>query len=334
MNRKQLIKPLLFLGSLLLLSGCGSDSAKTYSNSSYAATSQSSSEGDYGWYEESSDEMDMAATDTTEDAEPAEAGSGIPDEALNDQANRKLIKTVSLSMETQAFDEMKAQLEEAITSFGGYVESSDYNIPTGSYSKNRFYSITVRVPSDKLDEFTDKVGNLGTITNKSENVEDVTLDYVDKEAYLESLRTEYNRVTELLEEATDLDQILALESKLSDLRYEINSYESRLRTYDNLIDYSTVYLYISEVQYVTDVQPTVGSRISNGFRDSLLTIRDFFVNLIVFLLANLPILLLIAIFIVLIVVIVRKIPKKIRNKDKKKPSKRKEENEEDKENGN
>lgn len=319
MNRKRLIKPLLFLGSLLLLSGCGSDSAKTYSNSSYATTSQSSSEDDYGWYEDSS-EMDMKASDTTEAAEPTETGSGIPDEALNDQANRKLIKTVSLSMETQAFDEMKAQLEEAITSFGGYAESSDYNIPSGSYSQNRFYSITVRVPSDKLDEFTDKVGNLGTITNKSENVEDVTLDYVDKEAYLESLQTEYDRVTELLEEATDLDQILALESKLSDLRYEINSYESRLRTYDNLIDYSTVYIYISEVQYVTDVQPTVGSRISNGFRDSLLTIRDFFVNLIVFLLANLPILLLIAIFTVLIVVIVRKIPKKIRKKNKKKAS--------------
>ena len=73
----------------------------------------------------------------------------------------------------------------------------------------------------------------------------MTLDYVDKTAYKESLQVEYDRVMELLEEAKDLDQILALESKLSQLRYEIDSYESQLRTYDNLIDYSTVHIYIS-----------------------------------------------------------------------------------------
>ncbi len=315
--KQTLFKPLLFLGSLLLLSGCGksvstdtADSSASYNSS----TTTESASGDYGW---SADPEEIASETEAGEGETQTADLSISDESMKDQASRKLIKTVSLSMETQAFDEMKNQLEETIASYGGYIESSDYYIPTGVYSQNRSYYVTVRIPSEQLDAFTATVGDLGTITNKSEYVEDVTLDYVDKEAYLESIQAEYDRVLELLEEAADLDQILALESKLSDLRYEINSYESRLRTYDNLIDYSTVHISISEVEHVTDVQPTAGSRIRSGFRDSLLSIRDFFVNLAVFLLANLPVLLLLAVFVVLIVIIIKKVLKKIKNKDPK-----------------
>ena len=125
-------------------------------------------------------------------------------------------------------------------------------------------------------------------------MQDVTLDYVDKTAYKDSLRTEYERVMELLEQAKDLEQILALESKLSDLRYEINSYESQLRTYDNQIDYSTVNINIREVEYEKETSDTVGSRIKGGFRNSLYGVRDFFVNSFVFLVSNLPVLVLLA----------------------------------------
>ena len=174
----------------------------------------------------------------------------------------------------------------------------------------------MRIPADKLDTFVDETGWKGTITSKSENIEDVTLDYVDKTAYKESLQTEYDRVTELLEKAKDLDQILALESKLSQLRYELNSYESQLRIYDNQIDYSTVHIYISEVEYESETSYTVGSRINSGFRSSLYAIRDFFVNLFVAVVSNLPILLLWAVFIAIVILFIRKFQKRFPKKSK------------------
>ncbi|MDO4446356.1 MAG: DUF4349 domain-containing protein, partial [Bacillota bacterium] len=64
-------------------------------------------------------------------------------------------------------------------------------------------------------------------------------------------------------------------------------------TYDNLIDYSTVHIYISEVEYEQEKNDTIGNRISNGFRSSLYGVRDFFVNLFVWLVSNLPVLFLI-----------------------------------------
>ena len=111
---------------------------------------------------------------------------------------------------------------------------------------------------------------------------------------------------ELLEQAKDLEQILALESKLSDLRYEINSYESQLRTYDNQIDYSTVDINIREVEYEKETSDTVGSRIKGGFRNSLYGVRDFFVNSFVFLVSNLPVLVLLAAVAALAVLFLKK----------------------------
>ena len=220
-------------------------------------------------------------------------------------------------MQTRTFDTLKQQLEESIASCGGYIENSSYDAPGGQNC--RYYYLCVRIPSKELDAFVNKAGELGTITNKSENVRDVTLDYVDKTAYKESLQTEYERVMELLAQAKNLDQILALESKLSELRYEINSYESQLRTYDNQIDYSTVNINISEVEYEKEMSDTVGSRISSGFRGSLFAVRNFFVNTFVFLVSNLPVLVLLAAVILLAVFLWKKGRKRFRRNVSEEP---------------
>ncbi|MBS6195223.1 MAG: DUF4349 domain-containing protein [Clostridiales bacterium] len=296
----------LFLAVLLLAGGCGAvdKSAETVNQMmDFAGTA------DGGWTEEMKTESAVETASAAEEEVGDTASSGEENDALDlsktDQAARKLIKTVSLSMETKEFDTLKTKLEESVTSFGGYIENSSFDAPQGEYNY-RYYSLTVRIPSEKLDEFVAETGKMGILTNKTESVEDVTLDYVDKTAYKESLQVEYDRVTELLEKAEDLEQVLALESKLSQLRYEINSYESQLRTYDNLIDYSTVHIYISEVEYEKEVSDTIGSRISNGFRSSLYQVRDFFVNLFVGLVSNIPVLLLLAAAAVMIALIVKK----------------------------
>ncbi len=307
--KSKYFKILIFLTSAaLLLAGCGKKSFDASSGDTEAAqiVSDSSMDNGYNSYTEAAQEtgaMDMAA-EATEDI-AAEEKASAPEVSEKDLSSRKLIKTVSLSMETRTFDTLKNQMEESISSFGGYIENSSYDAPQGS-RQYRYYYLCVRIPAENLDGFVGKAGELGTITNKSENVEDVTLDYVDKTAYKDSLETEYERVTELLEKATDLEQILALESKLSELRYEINSYESQLRTLDNQIDYSTVNISISEVEYEQETDDTISSRISNGFKSSLFAVRDFFVNTFVFLISNLPVLLLLAIVAVLVVIGIKK----------------------------
>ena len=130
------------------------------------------------------------------------------------------------------------------------------------------------------------------------------------DAHKESLQVEYDRVVELLEAAEDLEQILLLESKLSDLRYQLDSYESRLRTYDNLIDYTTIYLSIQEVH--REQPKTMGERISSGFASSIENLSDSFINLIVFLISNSLLIVIGIIFIWAAILIIRKVVKRSR----------------------
>lgn len=127
---------------------------------------------------------------------------------------------------------------------------------------------------------------------------------------MDSIRVEYERVMELLEQAEDLEQILALESKLSDLRYEINSYESRIRTYDNLIDYSTVHLNIDEVEFEQEVKNTVGNRIKNGFQNSIHRVENFFVDAFVFVVSNILEILILGVGLGVVIVIIKKVIQK------------------------
>lgn len=301
-----------------LLSGCtGSQSLKTeekvanqmvYEADSAEAVAEGSAQ---GFTEEASTEQAME-----DSAEAKQDGGSQKKISGEDKTARKLIKTVSLWLETTVFDKLKKQVEDTVASYGGYIENSDYSAPQNG-GQLRSYSLTARIPADKLDAFVEETGWEGTVTNKSENVEDVTLDYVDKTAYKESLEKEYEKVMELLEQAKDLDQILLLESKLSDLRYEINSYESQLRIYDNQIDYASIHIYISEVEYENGSAETVGGRISSGFRGSLYAVKNFFVNLFVEVISDLPILLLWACAVAVLIVVIRKLRKKFVKKEKK-----------------
>lgn len=318
MKKKTLLAPSLFLSGILLFSGCGSSATTSavHQNKSADSWAVEASEplDDSGFsYDGEADMMDDTATAETagssSDSSVSDAATDAA-EATHDQSTRKLIRTVSMDIATEDLDTLRTKLDNSITSCGGYIESSTLDTPQNGYSRRSYY-VTARIPSDNLDSFLETAGTLGTVTNKNIETEDITLRYVDQKAYLDSLRTEYDRVSELLEQATELDQILALESKLSDLRYQINSYETQLRTYDNLVDYSTVYFYITEVAYEQSTSNTIGSRISNGFRNSLYEVRDFFVDLFVAIIANLPILVVLAAILIVIILLIRKLIRKL-----------------------
>jgi hypothetical protein len=89
---------------------------------------------------------------------------------------RKLIRTVHLSVETTAFTQLIDDITQSVDDLGGYMESSDISGNSISDSNGRRYAyLTVRVPSDKLDQFVIQVGEQGNVTNKSENTQDASV---------------------------------------------------------------------------------------------------------------------------------------------------------------
>ena len=186
--------------------------------------------------------------------------------------------------------------------------------------------MTLRIPQQSLDEFIGSISDLANVVSRSESVNDVTLQYVDMQSHKESLQVEQKRLLELLEQADDLEDIITLEDRLTKVRYQIESMESSLRTFDDQVDYSTVYLRIDEVKIYTVVEEeeeTVWERMTHGFMDSLEDVKDGFVNFGVWFVVNIPYLIIWAVVITVICLVLRRITKGKKGKGLKKSRKNK-----------
>ena len=207
--------------------------------------------------------------------------------------NRKWIITMDMNVETDDLEVLMSGLEQKIQALGGYVE--DQSIHNGSnYSARRYRNanITVRIPDEQVEQFTGDIAGMANVVSQNLRREDITLKYVATASRVTALETEEARLLELLAKAETMADLLEIEARLTDVRYELENYASQLRLYDNQVDYATVYLSISEVQEYTPVEePTFFERIKNTFTDALKGLGDSIVDVTVFLIGNSPYLL-------------------------------------------
>ena len=204
--------------------------------------------------------------------------------------DRKLIRTISMDAETEELETLLTALEEKIAELGGYVENREvYNGSAYASRRYRYADLTVRIPADKADGFVEHVSGASNVVSSREDIEDVTLTYVDTESRVKALETERDRLLELMDQAETMYDLLEIESRLTEVRYQLESVASQLKTLENQVSYATVYLNISEVQEYTPVaEKTTWQRITEGFADSLEGIWDGAVELFVWVLANSP----------------------------------------------
>ena len=240
------------------------------------------------------------------------AASGTAPNTLQDA--RKLIKRVDLTIRTETFDEYLSALDAAVVSSRGYVEYSDIGGTTQKWAQ-----YTVRIPVEPLDSFLEAISQKGVIAGTSTSQEDVTLQYVDTEAHVTALRTEEESLLRLLEQAESVEDIISIQNRLSGVRYEIESYESQLRTYDNLVDYATVTLYVDETSHVQEVpgSDSVWGQIGANLKENLYGIGQFFRGLFIVLVSALPFFLLIAVILLPILYFTVFRPRKKRKAGKK-----------------
>lgn len=280
---------------VMLMAGCGTSGYELANDTAVVATEQSATE-------EAVEVMAEDAGGIESDMELSEAV----------QADRKLIRTFELEIETKEFDDVLSDIQTKVAELGGYIENSSLDSGSAYYSTyNRYSSLKVRVPSDQLDGFVAQVKEQANVTYVSESTEDITLQYVDTQSHKTALETEQNRLLELLEAAETVEDLIAIESRLSEVRYQLESYTSQLRIYDNQVDYSTVHITIREVDRETKSEPkTFWEEVGEAFADSLYGIRQGARGLAICVLGAVPYMFLWALVIVAVGIVVRRIRKK------------------------
>lgn len=235
------------------------------------------------------------------------SGSSADTSALEPTAetSRKLIRTASLTIRTAQYDADLEALTQLISSVGGYIESTyqSGDLESGSARSN---SMTLRIPSDKLDEFLNGLDSVGRVVDRSESSTDMTVQYADNEARLATLRAKMERLNELLEKAETVEDLISIESAIADTQYSIDSYETRQRTIDRQVDMSEVDIYLREDSPVeVTSEMSLGERISRAFQNSVEDFGQFLRNMLVFIVMALPALGLMAIITAAVLLICR-----------------------------
>lgn len=250
-----------------------------------------------------------------------EAGGGLlygttEESASTAAADQKLIKRVNIDAETEDLESLLPQITNKVGELGGYIEHQElYNGSAYSSSRRRNVNMTIRIPADRLGEFTAQIEGASNVVNYSESAEDVTLQYVDTESRITALEVEQERLLELLSKADNMSDLLEIEARLTDVRYELESYSSQLRTLENKVSYATVYLYINQVKVYTEVEPqTVWQRIGSGFSENLTDIGEDLTNFFVWIVTFSPQLIFWAVVIAGTVTLVRRKAKNRRAK--------------------
>ena len=242
---------LLLLG---LLSGCGgsgnataSDDATTSADSADNGTA--SAGGSYGVW-----------------AETTEESSGTAEDGASDRLeNAKMIYTARMEVETTGFDAADSDLRTLVEILGGYFEQAAVHNYSSGYRSGDY---TVRIPADQFHPFLERVGTLCHVTYQEESGEDVGEQYYDVESRLVTQQTKLERLQNLLAQAENMEDIITIESAISDTELEIEQLTGTLRRYDSLVDYATVYITLQEVYQLSNVEEpatSFGSRMGAAF---------------------------------------------------------------------
>lgn len=232
----------------------------------------------------------------------------------------KIIKSGDITGETKDFDNTVQNIKERVSEFNGYIEKSNVSGGQSLYDQRRrekTAELVLRIPSEKLSEFLDKTNALLNVISSKESTKDVTLEYYDAESRLNTLKTKRTALEQMLEQATNLEDMLLIQDNLYDVISEIEAYQSKLNLYDNKVNYSTINLKIQEVVEYTaqkEKEPSFWERTKTTFIDSWKGFGEFWQDFAIFVVGIFPSLIIIAVFAAIIALVILKASR--RNKDK------------------
>lgn len=330
--RKQIFKRISIFLSLFLISatvGCSSNdkSADNIAQNKYAGTNGTN------WTSESKNSVYGSTEQSTpaEDAEnptaltsTSESSSSINNSILS---QRKIIRNANITVEVENFDTAYGKIEYIISNVGYVQESKISKVKHYVDSKEILVTngvIIIRVDADKFNSILKDVKGLGLLTDENIKTDDVTEKFFDIESRLRLIRYEESRLEEYLKKIEDPDTIFKTESRLTDIRHEIEQLTGTLNKLSDLVELSTITINMNEkIPKSTSkpIEPSYLSKLKDNFLSSLSGVIDFLGNLLIVIVAALPVLVIIGIMLLILYFLNKKFLKNRIEKLKKIPTK-------------
>ena len=291
-----------FLAMSLCLTGCGGSSG---TNSSASYKEEAGAAGDYAYESYAAEEPAQMA-----EGEEYTADGGSDDSALRAQDGQKIVYTGNLSIQTLEYDKSAASIRKKIKEVGGFSESeserdNNYNWYTygGGSGGSRYLSITARIPSEQFESFINSLSGDGKVMNRSVNAENISRVYANKETYKKALEKEQERLLAMMDKAETIEDMITVESRLSEVERQLNIYNTDLAEMDKDVEFSTVYIELQEVKRYTEEtdSTTFAEELKYAFEDAVSSFRNFCEGIVLFVVRNFPYLIILAVILALVI---------------------------------
>jgi hypothetical protein len=195
-----------------------------------------------------------------------------------------------------------------IESVGGRVDGRSEYAADGSNGGSA--TLTLRIPSDDLTGTLDKLKELGEVEEASLNANDVTMQSLDLDARISAMADSIARLQALVPGAASLEDLITLETAISDRQAQLESMQSEQRYLADQVSMSTITLSLV-TEYVPVVEVDEGdplTALKNGFA----ALASFFVGLVTVLAFMTPGLIVLAVLAVIVIVLIRVLNRKHR----------------------
>lgn len=173
------------------------------------------------------------AVDVDQTASMATSAFTTPSGTAPDGAQpveRLIIRNGSIAMDVEdtlaTRDEIEAMVADMTAEGAFVVSASEY----GGEDGLPYVTMAIRVPATRFDEVMDRLAAMAVnVTSRDESARDVTEEYVDLAARLESLETARQRLLAIMEEASVTEELLMAEQQLTQREVEIESIRGRMQ---------------------------------------------------------------------------------------------------------
>jgi len=219
------------------------------------------------------------------------------------RSGRMVIRTGNISINVENVDKAADTVKQLAEGSGGFIEYSQIDIitvpsyeykeeaATAAETKEKQANMTIRVPEGQFQTIFSSIKGMGKLISENTSGNDITSEYRDTQARVDNLKIQEESLKQLMTKAKNVDEILRIETELNRVRTDIDINTGSLKRWDNLVQLSTINVYMKELKpeelKSVDV-PGMWGKAYQGFIKAINNVVRGFEKAVIFLVAAIP----------------------------------------------
>jgi hypothetical protein len=187
--------------------------------------------------------IETSAEQVIPNAQPVSLVTADSAETVAAAADRKIIKNAELTLEVTSPTDGQRNVASIAESHGGFVVTSETKLLENRDPSKRTVEVKLimRVPANQFDSALSSIEKLSTnVIHRGISGSDVTEEFIDLEARIRTQKALELQFIQIMKQADNISDALAVQRQIADVRTEIEKLEGRKRFLENRASLSTI----------------------------------------------------------------------------------------------